>query len=108
MNAQAATQSGRTPLQSILRWAGLVLLGILAAAALTYLGDTGIYFLRGQPNDQVTVSRYMSAPLKGDKTEYYYEGTGPIPCSKSIFPQSGWQPCWYLRKHPLTAEQAAL
>lgn len=105
MNAQAAN---RTPLQTILRWTAFVLLGALAAAALTYLGDTVTYMLRGQPTDQITVSRYMSAPLKGDKTEYFYEGTGPMSCSKSLFPQSGWQPCWYLRKHPLAAEQASL
>jgi len=105
MNAQAAN---RTLLQTILRWTAFVLLGALAAAALTYLGDTVTYMLRGQPTDQITVSRYMSAPLKGDKTEYFYEGTGPMSCSKSLFPQSGWQPCWYLRKHPLAAEQAAL
>jgi len=108
MNAHQTRQSGRLPAQLILRWTAFVLLGTLAAAALTYLGDTGVYLLRGQPTDQVIVSRYMSAPLKGDKTEYFYEGTGPISCSKSIFPQSGWQPCWYLRKHPLAAEQAAL
>jgi len=50
----------------------------------------------------------MSTPLKGDKTEYFYEGTGPVSCSESLFPQSGWQPCWYLRKHPLSSEQASL
>ena len=108
MNADAQSQSRRTPLQTILRWSGLALLGLLGAAALVYLGDTAAYYLRGQPTDKVTVSRYMSAPLKGDKTEYYYEGTGPVSCSKSLFPQSGWQPCWYLRKHPLSAEQASL
>lgn len=108
MNAQAASQPSRTPLQTILRWLGFTLLAAAGAAALVYLGDTAAYYLRGQPTDQVTVSRYLAAPLKGDKTEYYYEGTGPISCSKSIFPQNGWQPCWYLRKHPLAAEQAAL
>lgn len=99
-------RSRRTPMQNILRWTAFVLLGILGTAALIYLGDTAAFFLRGQPTEQVIVSRYMSAPLKGDKTELFYEGTGPMPCSKSIFPQSGWQPCWYLRKHPLAAEQA--
>ncbi len=106
MNAEL--QSRRTPLQTIMRWVGFVLLGGICVAALIYLGDTAAFYLRGKPTDQVVVSRYMSAPLKGDKTEYYYEGTGPISCSKSLFPQFGWQPCWYLRKHPLSAEQASL
>ena len=81
MNAEAQS---RMTLQTILRWSGLALLGLLGAAALVYLGDTAAYYLRGQPTDKVTVSRYMSAPLKGDKTEYFYEGTGPISCSKSL------------------------
>ncbi len=106
MNAEL--QSRRTPLQTIMRWVGFVLLGGIGVAALIYLGDTAAFYLRGKPTDQVVVSRYMSAPLKGDKTEYYYEGTGPVSCSKSLFPQIGWQPCWYLRKHPLSAEQASL
>jgi hypothetical protein len=108
MTAESAGQSLRTPLQTILRWIGFAALGVLGAAALAYLGDTAAFYLRGQPTDQVTITRYMAAPLKGDKTEYYYEGTGPMPCSKSLFPQSGWQPCWYLRKHPLASEQALL
>jgi hypothetical protein len=92
--------------QRILRWLALTLLGILAAAALTFIGDYAIFALRGQPQDQVTVTRYMAAPMKGDKTEYYFEGTGPMSCAKALFPQNGWSPCWYLRRHRLYAEKA--
>jgi hypothetical protein len=87
-----------------LRWVGFSLLGILGAGALVYLGDYATFLLRGEPLDQLTVTRYMAAPLKGDKTAYYFEGTGPMSCSKSVFPQSGWSPCWYLRRHPLAAD----
>lgn len=90
----------------ILRWIALTLLGILAVAALIFVGDYAIFLVRGQPLDQVIVTRYMAAPLKGNKTEYYYEGSGPLSCAKALFPQNGWQPCWYLRKHPLAAEPA--
>jgi len=96
----------RSPGQMILRWLALVLLAILAAAALIYLGDYLIFLLRGRPLDQVTVTRYMAAPLKGNKTELYFEGTGPLSCAKALFPQNGWSPCWYLRRHPLYAEPA--
>jgi hypothetical protein len=96
----------RTATGIVLRWLALTLLGVLAVAALVYVGDYAIFLVRGRPLDQVNVTRYMAAPLKGDKTEFYYEGTGPLSCSKSLFPQSGWQPCWYLRKHPLAAEAA--
>jgi hypothetical protein len=96
----------RTPAQMILRWLALTILAILAAAALLFVGDYVVFFLRGKPSGQVTVTSYMAAPLKGNKTEFYYEGTGPVSCSRSLFPQNGWQPCWYLRRHPLYAEPA--
>ncbi len=96
----------RTPGPMIFRWVALTLLGIVASAALVYLGDYVIFLVRGQPLDQITVTRYMAAPLKGNKTELYYEGTGPMSCSKSLFPQNGWSPCWYLRRHPLAADAA--
>ena len=97
---------GRTPGQMILRWLAFGLLAILAAAALTFVGDYLVFQLRGQPRDQVTVTRYMAAPLKGNKTEFYYEGTEPVSCAKALFPQNGWNPCWYVRRHPLYAEPA--
>jgi hypothetical protein len=94
------------PGQLILRWLGLTVLAILGSAALIYVGDYAIFLVRGQPLDQVTVTRYMAAPLKGNKTEFYYEGTGPISCAKALFPQNGSNPCWYVRRHPLYAEPA--
>src|SRR5271165_2552129 len=98
--------SGRTPGQMILRWLALTLLAMLAAAALVYVGDYAAFLLRGQPLDQVNVTRYMAAPLKGNKTEFYFEGRGPMSCAKSLFPQNGLTPCWYLRRHPLYSEKA--
>jgi hypothetical protein len=96
----------RTPAQMILRWTALSVLGILAAGALIFVGDTVVFFLRGKPSEQIVVTRYMAAPLKGDNTEFYYEGTGPESCAKSLFAQNGWSPCWYLRRHPMYAEPA--
>ena len=96
----------RTPAQMILRWLVLTILAILGAAALVFVADYAIFMLRGKPSGQVTVTRYMAAPLKGDNTELYFEGTGPMSCAKSLFPQNGWQACWYLRRHPIYAEPA--
>jgi hypothetical protein len=90
----------------IFRWIAFALLGVIAVAALIYVGDYVTFLVRGQPLDQVNVTRYMAAPLKGNKTELYYEGSGPLSCAKALFPQNGWQPCWYLRRHPLYAEPA--
>jgi hypothetical protein len=87
-----------------LRWLGFTLLGLLGLAALVYIGDGVTFYLRGKPLDQVTVSRYLAAPLKGNKTEYYFEGTQPTSCVRALFPQAGLNPCWYLRRHPVSAE----
>ncbi|WP_263350033.1 hypothetical protein [Acidicapsa acidisoli] len=105
-SANQGSPVGRTPGQMILRWLALTVLAILAAAALVYIGDYLVFLLRGQPLDQIVVTRYMAAPLKGNKTEFYYEGTGPASCAKALFPQNGSPPCWYLRRHPLYAEPA--
>jgi hypothetical protein len=99
-----AASPRRTPGQMIFRWTALTLLGLVATAALIYLGDYVTYLLRGQPQDQIPVTRYMAAPLKGNNTELYYEGSGPMACAKALFPQGNLQPCWYLRKHPLDWE----
>ena len=96
----------RTPGGMILRWLALTLLAILAVAALAFVGDYAVFQLRGKPHDQVTVTRYMAAPLKGNNTEFYYEGTEPVSCAKALFPQNGWNACWYVRRHPLYAEPA--
>jgi hypothetical protein len=47
----------------------------------------------------VTVSRFLSAPLKDNKQELDYLGSDEVVCSVSLFPQGGHVPCWYLRRH---------
>jgi hypothetical protein len=100
--------AGRTARQivllAVLRWSGLTLLGLGGLAALVYMGDFATYVVRGRPQDQVAVTRYMAAELKGNKSELFYEGSGPMPCAKALFPQGSLEPCWYLRRHPLDWE----
>lgn len=97
----------RSPAKLIAIWLGRLVLGIFALAALVYVGDYAQFVLRGRPQGHVNVTRYMTVPLKGtDKTEYFFEGSGPLACSGSLFPQDGLSPCWYLRRHPLYAEKA--
>jgi len=56
--------------------------------------------LRGSPSSTVTVNRFLSVPLKGNKIEYDYLGTADVACSVSLFPQGGQSPCWRLRRNP--------
>ena len=59
--------------------------------------------LRGGAMGSVTVQKFLSTPLKGEKTEFDYLGTENDNCSQSLFPQyaaSAWNPpCWWLARH---------
>jgi hypothetical protein len=68
--------------------------------ALTYVGDWGIFKLRGSPRSKVTVNHFLTVPLKGNKEEYDYLGSEDVPCSESLFPQAGLGTCWQLRRNP--------
>jgi len=89
----------------ILGWIGRILLVAAILLATVYVGDFVVFSLRGKPMDQVTVSRYMAAPLKNNKTAYYFESSGPEPCARALFPQAGHSACWTLKRHPLVADQ---
>jgi hypothetical protein len=76
----------------------IVALAVMFVAA--YAGDWAVYKLRGSPQGNVTVNRYVTIPLKGNKQEFDYQGSIDLPCSVSLFPQAGQTPCWQLRRHP--------
>jgi hypothetical protein len=48
----------------------------------------------------VTVNRYLTIPLKGNKQEFDYLGSIDAPCSVSLFPQAGLSACWQMRRNP--------
>jgi hypothetical protein len=87
-------------LRLIGRWLWRSALALIALFVVVYLGDMAVYKLRGSPQSKVTVNHYLTVPLKGNKTEFDYQGTLDVPCSVSLFPQSGASPCWQLRKNP--------
>ncbi|HEY1904302.1 MAG TPA: hypothetical protein VGG56_17870 [Terracidiphilus sp.] len=82
------------------RWLQRGLLVLVAAFVAAYGGDWAVFKLRGSPSSTVTVDRYQTVPLKGNKIEYDYLGTEEVACSVSLFPQGGQSPCWRLRRNP--------
>jgi hypothetical protein len=82
------------------RWIQRVVVILVAGFVVAYGGDWAIYKLRGSPSATVTVNRFQTVPLKGNKIEYDYLGTAEVPCSVSLFPQAGQSPCWHLRRNP--------
>jgi hypothetical protein len=83
----------------LLGWFWRVLVVLAAAFVMLYAGDWAIYKLRGSPRSRVTVNRYVTIPLKGNKQEFDYLGTIDVPCSVSLFSQAGQTPCWQLRRN---------
>lgn len=82
-----------------MRWIRFIAMGLLAAAVAAYAGDWLVFNLRGSITAKVTVSHFLSAPLKNNKQELDYLGSEEVTCSVSLFPQGGHRPCWYLRRH---------
>jgi hypothetical protein len=85
---------------SVKHWLQRVVVFLVAAFVALYGGDWAIYKMRGSPTASVTVNKFMTVPLKGNKIEYDYVGTSDVPCSVSLFPQAGQSPCWRLRRNP--------
>ena len=90
------------------RIAGRIVLGLLIVAATLYVGDWGIWRVRvaaGGGMGKTAVSQIAVAPLKGNKEEYYYDGTTQVDCSRSLFPQAGAGACWWLARHNVVFER---
>jgi hypothetical protein len=81
------------------RLTGRVLIGVLLGLAVLYLSDWAVWTTRGHRMDRVTVNRVQVAQLKGNKEEYFEDGTTQVECSRSIFPQAGAEACWWVRRH---------
>ena len=84
------------------RIVGKAVVGLVAALALVYLADWAVWRVRvgmGGGMGKVGVSRVVVAPLKGNREEYYPDGTAEMGCSRSLFPQAGIGACWWVERH---------
>jgi len=81
------------------KWVRRIVVTLLAAFVALYGGDWAVYKMRGSPQGSVTVNRFITVPLKGNKSEFDYLGTSDVSCSVSIFSQDGESPCWQLRRN---------
>lgn len=84
------------------RWLGQAIGMVLVLAAILYVGDwivLRIRVARGTAFGAVEVNQFLAIPLKGNKVQYDFIGTVQETCSRSIFPQKGNPPCWWLERH---------
>jgi hypothetical protein len=81
-----------------------LLLFIFATAALTFAVDFGLFRLRvasnRNPYGSVVVTHYYAVPQKNGKTQFIFDPPAPETCVNALYPHTGMQPCWYLRRHP--------
>jgi hypothetical protein len=84
----------------LMHWLQRVIVVLAVAFMATYAGDWAVFKLRGSPQSKVTINRYLTIPLKGNKQEFDYLGSMDVPCSVSLFSQAGQSPCWQLRRNP--------
>jgi len=81
---------------------------VLAAVALGYMLDWAVWRVRvarGGGMGTVEVGLLQVATLKGNKEEYYPDGTEVVGCSKSLFPQAGAGACWWVERHRTVFER---
>ncbi|HEY2460645.1 MAG TPA: hypothetical protein VGI16_07545 [Candidatus Acidoferrum sp.] len=95
------------PLQIVRRILG----GLVLAAALVYAGDFLLLHLRmswprtGPAFGTVTMDRLYAIAQNGGKIDYEFDVQRPqenVSCVRSIFPHSGYRPCWYLERNQHT------
>jgi hypothetical protein len=84
-----------------------ILLAVVSAVALVYIGDLASVRVRmlhpkpGEPFETVAALRILAIGEKGNKTEYSVDPVQPqqtAECVHSLFPHSGDPPCWYLKR----------
>jgi hypothetical protein len=66
--------------------------------------DFGLFRVRvaanRDPYGSVVVRRTYAVLQKNGKTQFIFDPPAPENCVNALFPHSGMQPCWYLRRHP--------
>lgn len=90
-------------LPPVKRFALVTAILTVAFAAVVYVCDLAVFHLRvfsgSAPYGSVTVRVYYAVQEKNNRTEYMYKDTEQQNCVQALFPHSGLNPCWYLKRH---------
>jgi hypothetical protein len=79
-----------------------VFLYLAICAAVTWICDylsVQFKFPYRNPIGNVPVQTYYAVPQKDGKTEFLFDQPATQDCVHSIFPHSGYNPCWYVSRH---------
>lgn len=100
-----ARRSRPSPLRQKLQ---AVLVIIFACLVLVYPLDWAVWRVRMSADHGmgvVDIDQTTAATLKGNRFEVYSEEMMTVNCSRSLLPQAGAGPCWWLRRHPKVVTQ---
>ncbi len=89
----------------MLRVFARIVIGLIVAVLVAYAGDYLSLHFRipsREPIGSVVTRRSYAVKQKNGKLEYYFDPPAPEPCVRSVFPQMGYTPCWYLERHRAT------
>ena len=86
-------------------WVEWMVLGMLGGGLLGVGADWAVWRARGAPTGSVRVNRVMVAPLKGNREEYYADGTADEACSRSLMPWGGMRACWWVERKRTVMER---
>ena len=76
-----------------------IVIAAMACLARAYGADYAVFRLRGRPAGTVTVRRYYAIQEKANRVEYVFDKEENRTCARTLFPQPGLPPCWYLSRH---------
>jgi hypothetical protein len=83
-----------------------ILIGVALVLGIIYGGDylyVRVRMLHATPTvpfESLKTLRVLAIPEKNGKTEYEVDAQNPeqtVTCVHSLFPHSGFSPCWYVR-----------
>jgi hypothetical protein len=87
-------------MQQLMRTVSRAVAGLVAAVLLLYVGDAVVLRMRMPAGlDTIPVQPYYAIPQKDGKTEFVLADPATRTCTRSLFPQLGYNPCWYVRRH---------
>lgn len=89
----------------VFMWLVMIVAVVWAADWLIWQGRA----IGGGGYGSVSVDRFVVAPLKNNKEEYYPDGRVEVRCTRSLLPegipQAGGKPCWWVERHPVVFDR---
>ena len=90
-------------MQSFDKLSKLIAIIVLGAFAVVYAADYALFQIKLSKNGGAdalgTVTSYYGTALKDGKMEIFTDQPQVETCAHSLFPHSGYRPCWYASRN---------